>query len=345
MAIPQQRRVAALRASDEATASPATAPSAAVEDARRVLTQQAQTLLDLASRVDERFADAVEILRMTDGHVIVTGVGKSGQIGRKIASTLASTGTPAFFVNAAEAHHGDLGMFTGRDTAILISHSGETDEVVGIVPHLRAMGVPVIAMVGRVESTLARAADVLLEVSVAREACPNNLAPTSSALAVLAMGDALAISLMRVRQFTSNDFARFHPGGSLGRQLTPRVRDVMRTSDLPLVAPTTTVGDSLETMTAGRLGLLLVTQGDRLVGLVTDGDLRRGMHLHDDVMSVPVSEIMTRNPVAITEDTPLADAHQRMRSLKLKALVVIDAGGRVVGVVEVFDQGQGPEGT
>jgi arabinose-5-phosphate isomerase len=337
MASEHSGSVVALRRATKPSPKPAVSP--AVEEARRVLRAQIATLADLVDRVDERFAEAVAILLATEGHVVVSGVGKSGQIGRKIASTLASTGTPALFVNAAEAYHGDLGMITARDTALLISHSGETDEVVGLLPHLRALGVPVIAMAGRPDSSLARGADVLLDISVEREACPNNLAPTSSTLATLAIGDALAIALMRERAFTSSDFARFHPGGALGRKLLTRVADVMRPrARLPIAAPTDTVGASLMTMTEGRLGLVLVMNGERLVGLVTDGDLRRAIHRHPDVLSIRVAEIMTRNPVTVDADMLLADAHQRMQAMKLKALVVLGGDGKVAGVVEVFDQ-------
>jgi len=332
MATDNPRNVVALR---RAAADP---DSAAVQEARRVLQHQAATLDELAERVDERFAQAVALILSTQGHVVVSGVGKSGQIGHKIASTFASTGTPALFINAAEAHHGDLGMVTDRDTALLISHSGETDEVVRLIPHLRALGIPIIGMVGKLDSTLARTADVVLDVSVEREACPNNLAPTSSTLATLAVGDALAVALICERGFSPKDFARNHPGGSLGRRLLTRVRDVMRRTKLPVVGPNDTVGDSLMTMTEGRLGLVLVTQGDRLVGLITDGDLRRAIHRHPDVLRVKVSEIMTQNPVTIDEDCLLADAHQRMQSMKLKALVVLSGEGKVTGVVEVFDR-------
>ncbi|HTM23217.1 MAG TPA: KpsF/GutQ family sugar-phosphate isomerase [Kofleriaceae bacterium] len=295
-------------------------------------------IAELADRLDESFALTVEAMLNAAGHVVVMGVGKSGLIGKKIASTFASTGTPSFFVNAAEAHHGDLGMITARDTALLVSHSGETEEVVQLVPHLRRLGITIIALVGQLDSTLARSADVALDVSVHREACPNNLAPTSSALAALAMGDALAVSLMRRRGFGAGDFARFHPGGTLGRRLCTQVRDVMRGNDLPIVAPTDTVGDSLVTMTRGRLGLILVMNGDRLLGLVTDGDLRRAMQRHSDLLRLPVTEIMTRNPVTIDENTLLDDAHQRLQAMKLKALVVVGDEGKVTGIVEVFDE-------
>ncbi len=332
------RRLVALRRATTST------PSAAVEEARRVLFQQASTLEELAARVDERFAQAVDLMLATPGRVVVTGVGKSGQIGQKIASSLASTGTPAMFVNANEAFHGDLGMITAQDTVILISYSGETAEVVGLLPHLRALGVPLVGMVGQLQSSLARAVDVVLDVSVDREACPNNLAPTSSSLATLALGDALVVALMRERAFTPRDFARNHPGGSLGRQLLTRVRDVMRASRLPIVAPSDSVGDSLITMTEGRLGLVIVMNGERLVGLVTDGDLRRAMQRNPAVLTARVSEIMTDNPVTIDADTSLADAHARMHTLKLKALVVLGSDGKLAGVVEVFDHDGEPRG-
>ncbi len=317
---------------------PSTATHDAVEEVREVFRRQAEAIGALAQRVDGSFTQAVEIILSTPGHVAIFGVGKSGLVGKKIAATLASTGTPSMFINAAEAHHGDLGMITERDTALLISASGETDEVVNLLPHLRRMDIPMIALAGKLNSTLASGVDVALDVSVDSEVCPNNLAPTNSTLAAMAMGDALAVALMRRRSFGPADFARFHPGGSLGRRLLGRVKDAMRTSELPKVAPSETVGQSLITMTGGRLGLVLVMAGERLVGLVTDGDLRRAMQRHPDLLSLPVSEIMTLNPVTIHEDTPLANAHQRMRQMKLKALVVVNARGRVTGVVEVFDE-------
>jgi arabinose-5-phosphate isomerase len=200
------------------------------------------------------------------------------------------------------------------------------------------MRIPTIALVGRPDSSLATSVDVALDVSVDREACPNNLAPTNSTLATLAMGDALAVCLIRMRGFGPSDFARFHPGGSLGRRLLGQVKDAMRTHDLPCVTPRQTVGESLMTMTEGRLGLVLVKSGERLVGLVTDGDLRRAMQRHEDLLSLPVSEIMTLNPVTIREDTPLASAHERMKKMELKALVAVNSRGRVTGVIEVFDE-------
>jgi arabinose-5-phosphate isomerase len=308
-----------------------------IEDARDVFQEQAKAIAELSRRVDDQFARAVEILYGTTGKVVILGVGKSGIIGRKIAATLASTGTPSFFVQAGEAYHGDLGMISPGDSAVLISQSGKTDEVVRLLPHLRRMQIPMIAFTGNTESALGMGADVALDVSVEREVCPNNLAPTNSTLAALAMGDALAVTLMRLRGFAAQDFARYHPGGSLGQQLST-VSEAMRRSDLPVVSPHDTVGESLMIMTEGRLGLVLVMQSGRLVGLVTDGDLRRAMQRHDNVMAVSVSEIMTTNPVTVHRDTALIDAHRRMQQMKLKALVVVDNKGLVEGVVEVFEE-------
>jgi arabinose-5-phosphate isomerase len=327
------RKVVALRGSlGAAKAVPV------VEEARDVFREQAAAIAELADRVDERYEKAVEILFSTEGHVVLFGVGKSGIIGRKIASTLASTGTPSMFVHAGEALHGDLGMVTSRDCAVLVSYSGETEEILKLLPHLGRLGIPTIALCGATGSTLARSASVFLDVSVTREACPNNLAPTNSTLVALAMGDALACSLIRKRQFRAADFARVHPGGNLGRRLLGQVKDAMRTADLPIVKPTASVGESLVTITQGRLGLALVMSGDRLVGLVTDGDLRRAMQRHGDLLSLPVSEIMTLNPVTIDENTVLDDAHKRMQQMKLKALVAVGRDGKVTGVIEVFDE-------
>jgi arabinose-5-phosphate isomerase len=308
------------------------------EEARETFTQQAQVIADLGRKVDRTFGRAVGMLYATPGHVIVTGMGKSGHIGKKIAATLASTGTPSFFLHPAEAYHGDLGMVTERDTVIAISYSGETEEVCRLLPHLERSGTPVVALVGALDSTLAQAAQIALDVSVSREACPNNLAPTNSTLAAMAMGDALAVALTRLRQFRPEDFARFHPGGSLGRRLLMRVRDVMHTGDLPILAAKQTVRESLFTITRGRLGLALVMAGDSLKGIVTDGDLRRAMQKHADVLDMPVSAIMSSKPICVTETTPLCEAEDLMRRRKLKALVVVDEKRNVTGILEIFDR-------
>ena len=311
--------------------------SLVVAEAKHVFAHQARAIEALADRVDQSYVEAVEMLLTTVGKVVILGVGKSGLIGRKIAATFASTGTPSFFVQAGEAYHGDLGMISQGDTVMLISQSGETDEVIRLMPHLRRLGVPMIGLTGKLESTLAAGVDVALDVSVDREACPNNLAPTNSTLAALAMGDALAVSLIGRREFGPSEFAQFHPGGSLGQQLLT-VKEAMRSEDLPTVSPSDNMGDSLMTMSQGRLGLVLVIKDERLVGLITDGDLRRGMQNYSDMLTRPVSDIMTDNPVTIPESTLLVDAHRRMQQMKLKAFVVVDREHKVSGVVEVFEE-------
>ncbi len=305
--------------------------------ARELFRHHAQAMEALQNRLDDTFITAVQLILHSPGHVVFIGMGKSGHIAQKLAATFASTGTPSFYIHAAEAHHGDLGMITSRDTAILISYSGETTEVVQLLPHLQNRRIPVVALVGRLASTLGRAADAALDISVDREACPHNLAPTTSAITTMAMGHALAVTLMRERDFCPDDFARCHPGGSLGRRLTTQVRHAMRVHDLPMVSPSDTVGEALVTITEGRLGLALVMNGERLVGLVTDGDLRRGMQRHENLLVMPIAEIMTLNPVTIDENVLLDVAHQRMQQMKLKALVAVNSRGRVSGVVEVFN--------
>ena len=307
-----------------------------LDEARNVFKRQAAAVADLATRLDRSFHQAVEMLLHTRGRIVVSGMGKSGNIGKKLSSTFASTGAPSFFLHPAEALHGDLVMVTRGDTILAISYGGETEEVVRLIPYLRELEVPIIALVGDLDSTVARHADLALDVSVEREVCPNNLAPTSSTLAALAMGDALAVCLMRKRNFRSQDFARFHPGGSLGRRLLTRVRDVMHEGPLPIVAPDDTVGDSLLTITEGRLGLALVMQGHRLVGIVTDGDLRRALQEHDDLLATPMHAIMNPDPKVIDEDAMLTDAEERMQVHKIKALVVQTKFGRVAGVLEIF---------
>jgi arabinose-5-phosphate isomerase len=306
------------------------------ERARATVLEQARAVSALADRMDRAYARAVQLLLRTRGHVVVLGVGKSGHIGRKIAATLASTGTPSFFVHPTEAFHGDLGMITERDAVVLISCSGETEEVVRLLPHLERAGIPIIALVGKLGSTLSERADVALDVSVEREACPHNLAPTTSTLAALAMGDALAISLMEARSFDQADFARLHPGGSLGRRLLSRVADLMHKGDLPMVSPEQTVRDSLFTITRGRLGLVLVMKRGKLCGIVTDGDLRRAMQKHEDILSVPVSKLMSPRPVCIREDARVAEAEELMREHKIKAVVVVDERGAVAGIIDTF---------
>ena len=308
-----------------------------VEIAKESLIAQSQAVKTLADRIGVEFQDAVELILSCAGRVVICGMGKSGLIGKKFAATFASTGTPSFFLHPGEAFHGDLGMLKPSDVVILISYSGETEEVIKLIPSLKSFGNKIIAMAGKADSILARNSDIFLDVSVEREVCPNNLAPTTSTLATMAMGDALSVALIKARDFQSTDFARFHPGGSLGRRLLTRVRDVMRTN-LPKVTPVATVRESLFTMTSGRMGLALVMKEGKLEGIITDGDLRRALLKDSQMLEKPVSEFMTRRPVTIDAETNLAEAEAYMLERKVRALVVTsDDGQKVCGVVEIFD--------
>ena len=302
-------------------------------EARETLEEQAAQLSAMASRVDRSFGLAVQILAETRGHVVVCGIGKSGHIGTKLAATLASTGTPSFFVHAAEAHHGDLGKIREHDCVILISYSGETDEIVRLVPHLKGRAVPMIALVGNMGSTLAKEVDVALDVSVSREVCPNNLAPTSSTLATLAMGDALAVSLIRMRDFRPQDFAQFHPGGALGRRLSTRVRDAMRAENLPILPVEATLGECFLAAARGRLGLVMVTDGKGLCGVVCESALDAALERHGSDLSIPVVDVMRRDPPIVDPSTRLAEAERRMNERDLNYLIVVE-GKEVVGVLE-----------
>jgi len=308
-------------------------------EAKMAFSAQAQAVSDLATRVDEEFFRALQLILACEGRVIVSGIGKSGLVGRKIAATLACSGTPAFFVHPAEAAHGDLGMITKQDILLLISNSGETGEIVRLLPFFQELGLPIIALLGRPDSSIGRCADAALNIAVSNETCPHNLVPTTSAITTLAMGDALAMAAMRVRNFTADDFGRFHPGGSLGN-MNRRVRDVMQTRPLPALPPSASVSEMLAKMTAGRCGLVVVTnESGAALGIVTDGDLRRALQRQPNLMQSQVSEIMTPNPVTILETAAAREAEDRMRRLRLKALVVVNAENRVTGVVEIFSAG------
>lgn len=267
---------------------------------------------------------------------MVCGMGKSGLIGKKMVATFASTGTPSFFLHPAEAFHGDLGMLKPVDVLILISYSGETEEVIKLIPSLQSFGNQIIAMAGNGKSTLAKHADIWLDVSVEREVCPNNLAPTTSTLATMAMGDTLAVALIEAIQFKAMDFARYHPGGSLGRKLLTRVKDVMH-SPAPAVSPHTSFHDCLMVMTQSRLGMAIVMDQGKLVGIVTDGDLRRALLENEGVIRKPVSEFMTANPHTINDGAQLSEAEIYMQDNKIRALAVTSDDGEVLGVVEIFD--------
>ena len=306
--------------------------------ARAVLSIEAQAVAALADRLDDGFLRAVDLLLECRGRVVVSGVGKSGHIGRKIAATMASTGTPAMFVHAAEAAHGDLGMITRSDVLVALSYSGETAELLTIVPTLKREGTALVAMTGRSASSLARHADVHLDVRVDKEACPLNLAPTSSTAAMLALGDALAVACLDARGFGPVDFARSHPGGALGRRLLTRVEDVMaKGPDIPSVPATATVMEAIREISRKRLGMTAVLDGDgRLVGIFTDGDLRRLLERGVNVRDLPVAEVMTRQPLTIGSQALAAEAAQLIESTLRNQLLVVE-DGKLVGALHAHD--------
>jgi arabinose-5-phosphate isomerase len=293
----------------------------------------------LQHRLDGAFVEACRLLHQCKGRVVVTGMGKSGHIGAKIAATLASTGTPAFFLHPAEASHGDIGMITLEDVLLAISNSGETAELVTILPAIKRLGVAMIVMTGRTRSTLAKAASVVLDVSVPEEACPHNLAPTASTTATLAMGDALAVAVLEARGFTEEDFARSHPGGSLGRRLLLHVEDVMRTGEqLPMVSPDSTLRDGLLEMSRKGLGMTaIVDERRRVLGIYTDGDLRRTLDRPADVHALRMSEVMTANPKTIRPRVLAAEAVHLMESARITQLLVVDEDNALIGALNVHD--------
>jgi arabinose-5-phosphate isomerase len=313
--------------------------SSALALARDVLTTESQAVAALVDRLDERFLRAVELVLGCRGRVVVSGVGKSGHIARKIAATLASTGTPALFVHAAEAAHGDLGMVTGRDVFIAMSYSGETDELLTIVPILKRGGTPLIALTGHANSSLAGYADVHLDCRVEREACPLNLSPTSSTTAMLALGDALAIACLDARGFGADDFARSHPGGALGRRLLTRVSDVMHTGEaIPVVSADDTVMDALREISSKRLGMTAVRNLDgTLAGIFTDGDLRRLLEGGGDARATRVRDVMTTAPLTIAPQALAVEAAQLLDSGRKNQLLVVDAEHRLVGALHMHD--------
>jgi len=320
-------------------------PPEAVSDAsliasgRRVVEIEQGALAAVAARIGPPFAAACRLILASRGRVVATGMGKSGHIARKIAATLASTGTPAFFVHPGEAGHGDLGMITEADLVLALSYSGESDEVRMLLPVLKRQGNPIIAMTGRPQSTLALAADIHLDVSVPTEACPLDLAPTSSTTASLAIGDALAVALLDARGFTADDFARSHPAGSLGRRLLLHITDIMHSGDeLPKVREDATLSAALVEMSRKRLGMTAVVDAeDRLIGLFTDGDLRRALDSDIDVRAAHISEVMTRQPRTIGADQLAAEAARLMEAYQINGLIVVDAQHRAVGALNIHD--------
>jgi arabinose-5-phosphate isomerase len=314
-------------------------PHPDIAAARRVLALEAEALTALAEGLDDRFAQAVSRLASATGRVVVSGMGKSGHVARKIAATLASTGTPALFVHPAEASHGDLGMIVAGDAVLALSNSGETPELADLIGHAKRFGLPLVAIIGRADSTLARAADVALVLPAAQEACPMGLAPTTSTTMQLALGDAIAVALLTRRGFTAADFRVFHPGGKLGARLS-RVRDLMHgAAELPLASPDTPMDAAIVAMTARRFGCLGITAEDgRLLGIITDGDLRRGLEAGAAAfMARRAGEAMTRAPRTVRPETLAAEALHEMNARSITALFVLDEAGRPVGILHVHD--------
>ena len=305
--------------------------------ASQCLKDEADALLDLIPQLDHHFDKAVEMMFKCKGKVIVTGVGKSGNIGAKIAATLSSTGTPAFFINPLDVYHGDLGVMTPDDVVLALSNSGQTDELLRFLPTVLHMNIPIIAMSGNPQSLLAKYSNAHITVKVAKEACPLNLAPTSSTTAALAMGDALAIALMQVRNFKPKDFAQFHPGGELGKRLLTMAADVMRTDDLPIIPKDIHLGEAIIHVSKGKLGLGVSVENNKVIGLITDGDIRRAMekwqaHFFDKT----VSDIMTNHPKTVLPTTKIADIQAIMHQYKIHTVLVVDHEQHLLGVVDHY---------
>jgi arabinose-5-phosphate isomerase len=313
-------------------------PATLIAAGRRAIEIEQRALTNLIPRLDASFARACTICLDCKGRVIVTGMGKSGHIAGKLAATLASTGTPSFFMHAAEASHGDIGMITREDVLLAISNSGETTELLLLIPHVSRLGVPLIAFTGNPGSSLARAARVHLDVSVAEEACPLNLAPTASTTAMLALGDALAVALLEARGFTTQDFARSHPGGTLGRKLLLHVSDVMRTGEqLPVVSPEARLAEGLVVMSRKGLGMCVIAEAGKMLGVFTDGDLRRALDHQADVHRTTMREVMTSPGKSVHAGELAAEAAHLMEKHRITALPVTDAAGTLIGAFNVHD--------
>lgn len=308
----------------------------AIKVAREVFEIEAEAIRNLSENLDDNFAKAIKLILNIKGRCIISGMGKSGHIGAKIAATLASTGTPSFFMHPGEALHGDLGMITNEDVLIAISNSGETEELLKIIPAVKRRQIPLIAMCGNAKSTLAKQAEIFLNIAIKKEACPLQLAPMSSTTATLVMGDAIAAALMKAKNFRPNDFALFHPGGSLGRKLLTKVKDLMVSKKLPIVEPETEFNELVDVMTSGKLGLCIVLEKDELVGIITDGDLRRALKANAKPrFDFKAKEIMSHNPKIIDQEAMATEAEQLMLKHKIKEIVV-GKDGKVVGVIQLY---------
>ena len=309
-----------------------------IEKAKEVFKIESRAIANLTQQLDSDFEEAVNAILNANGKLIISGMGKSGIIGKKIAATMASTGTPSFFLHPAEAYHGDLGMIEKEDILLLISNSGETDEILKLIPFLKEQQNIIVAMSGKVDSTLAKNATYHLNISVEKEACPLQLAPTSSTTATLVMGDALAISLMSLRGFKESDFAQFHPGGSLGRRLLTRIEDVMKSENLPIVERASSVKEIIHMMSQGRLGLAIVLEEKSIVGIITDGDIRRAMEeFEDSFFRLKAEDLMSKNPKTVKKQEKLLTAQELMNQFKVNSLLVVDEENLLCGVVQIYD--------
>lgn len=308
----------------------------AIKIAKEVFEIESKTILDLCDNLDKGFNKAIELILFIKGRCVISGMGKSGHIGAKIAATLASTGTPSFFMHPGEALHGDLGMITSEDVLLAISNSGETEEVLKLIPVIKKRKIPLIVMAGNQNSTLAKQADIFINIAVKKEACPLQLAPTSSTTATLAMGDAIAVALMRARKFKPDDFALFHPGGSLGRKLLTRVGDLMVSNNLPIVSPESEFNELVDVMTSGKLGLCIVLENEKLVGIITDGDLRRALRANDKPrFDFKAKEIMSESPKTIEANAMASEAEELMLKHKIKEIVVTQ-DEKIVGIIQLY---------
>ena len=307
------------------------------EYAIQCIKDEAQAVLDLIPKIDDNFDRAIDLMMNCQGKVIVTGVGKSGHIGAKIAATLASTGTPSFFINPLDVFHGDLGVMSKGDVVIAISNSGQTDELLRFIPMVLHMEIPIIAMSGNSQSLLAKYSTCHLNISVKKEACPLNLAPTSSTTATLVMGDALAIALMEKRHFQPQDFAMFHPGGEIGKRLLTTAQDVMITENLPLLTPEMHLGEAIIGVSKGKLGLGVAVKDDRIAGIITDGDIRRAMERWQaDFFNRTVDDIMTRTPKTVTPQTKISEIQKIMNKYKIHNVLVTDDTHKLLGIVDRY---------
>lgn len=307
------------------------------ETAIKCLRDESEALLELIPYIDESFDKTIELILKCKGKLIVTGVGKSGHIGAKIAATLSSTGTPSFFINPLDAFHGDLGVIMKDDVVLAISNSGQTDELLRFLPYLLERQIPVIGMSGNPESLLAKYSTTHLNTAVTHEACPLGLAPTSSTTAALAMGDALACALIVARGFKASDFAQFHPGGTLGRRLLTKAKDVMRTDDLPVISPDMNLGEAVIHVSRGRLGLCVAVSNEKICGLVTDGDIRRAMEKSQDVFfKRTVADIMSVHPKCVGPETKITEIERIFQQFKIHSVLVVDADNHLLGIVDSF---------